>query len=304
MKRIAAIVAAVTMIVVSLLIRSRLDDDSSATPARPVENTGRIVVACVTELAGACRAAYGDSVDLRIEDAGTTATALAHGSKDLDAWVTLSGWPELLSAKGLDAPLAVTKVASTPLVIAAVKERVAVLTCTTNGWSCFLDVAGRQWSDLGGKAEWGIAQVGIAPTRSASGLLLEATAITGVVGSTDFGTNDPAYVEARTALARVDRRDDNPFNAFAVQLPARFSAVGALQADVATKSGSKADQIMTITLTPPATAIAVIARPATGRRIESDKLAKALTSAGWTIPPSDATGLPDGGVLLALSGIS
>ena len=302
MKRITAIVAAVTMVVVSLFIRSRIDDDSS-NGDRPRDDGGRPVVACVTELADACHAAYGDSIELRVEDANKTAAALAKGNKDLDAWVTLSGWPELLAVKGIKPPLAVTRVASTALVIAAVKERADVLPCAANGWSCFLESAGKLWTALGGKPEWGTAVVGLPPATSASGLVLEATAIAGEVGTTEVGTNDATFADARALLGNLDASVADPFTAFAVQLPARFSAVGALQADVQSKSGTKADLITTITLTPPATVNAVIARLGGRRSIEADKLAKALTSAGWA-PPTDATGLPDGGVLLALSGIS
>jgi hypothetical protein len=300
-KRVAAVVAAVTMIVVSLFIRSRLDDDNKSNGDRP-DDGGRPVVACVTELADACQAAYGDSVELRVEDARTTATALAKGSSDLDAWVTMAGWPELLSAKGIDPPLAVTPVASTPLVLAAVKERVATLACASSGWSCFLDSAGKQWGDLGGNASWGTLRVGINRSTSASGLLLQASAVAGVAGTADVGTNDVAYTDARQLLGRVEQ-DADAFGAFAVQLPARFSAVGALQADVNARSGTKADLITTIALTPAATATAVVARVANGQRLDPTKLAKPLTSAGWTTPPAASTGLPDGGVLLALSGI-
>lgn len=301
MKRVTAVVAAVTMIVVSLFIRSRLDDDGGATGG-PKDEGSPPVVACVTELADACKAAYGDSVDLRVEDAHTTAVALAKGGSGLDAWVTMSGWPELLSAKGLEPPLAVTPVASTPLVIAAVKERVATLTCANTGWACFLESVGKPWSELGGDATWGTLRVGLPPTTSASGLLLEASAVTGVVGTSDVGTNDPAYTDARALLQRVEREAD-AFGAFAVQLPARFSAVGALQADVITRSGTRANLIATIGLTPGATATAVVARVGGGQRIDPTKLAKPLTSAGWSTPPAATTGLPDGGVLLALSGI-
>jgi hypothetical protein len=299
-KRVTAVVAAVTMIVVSLFIRSRLDDDGHGGGSH--DDGGRAVVACVTELADACQAAYGDSVDLRVEDARTTAAALAKGGSDISAWVTMSGWPELLAVKGVSPPLAVTPVASTALVIAGVKERLATLPCAPNGWSCFLESAGKQWGALGGSAAWGELRVGRPPLSWASGLLLEASAVTGVAGTDDVGTNDAAYADARVQLAHIEQKAD-AFNAFAVQLPALYSAVGALQADVDTKSGTKKDLISTVPLTPAATAIAVVARISDRRGVEPGRLTKPLTDAGWTTPPATTTGLPDSGVLLALSGI-
>ncbi|MGI8663773.1 MAG: hypothetical protein ACR2LQ_11250 [Acidimicrobiales bacterium] len=304
MKRFIALVVAVALIGVSLFIRSRVDSGGNDAGGGSVDHNGRQVVVCINELADACQRAYGATADVRIEDATSTARTLAMGGADIEAWVTLRGWPELLSAKGTGSALDASAVASTPLVIAGVKERLAALSCAPSGWSCLLRAAGKQWGELGGDAGWGTVKIGIPRSSSASGLLLEASAVTGLAGSTEVGTNDPSYTEATTLLhGSAVTEDADAFGAFAVQLPARFSAVGALQADVANRSGTKADQITTLTLTPAATATAVVVRIGTGRRIDASKLAKLLTGSGWTSPAADSSGLPDGGVLLALAGI-
>jgi hypothetical protein len=302
-KRFGAAVLAVTMVVVSLMIRSRIDDDDNGSGSSTGTTNDRPVVMCITELADACHQAFDATADVHVEEAINTAKAIAKGGAAIDAWVTFSGWPELLAAKGASPTLSPTPVASTPLVIAAVKQRAEVLDCKASGWSCLLAAAGEPWTGLGGLAEWGAVKVGIPRATSAAGLLLEASAITGYANTIDVGTNDQAYSDARALLSHVEQ-DANAFTSFTVQLPARFSFVGALQVDVATRAGTKADQITTLALQPPASAIAVVARPGKSTRVDPTKLTKPLQGAGWTVPPVPSSGLPEGGLLLALSGIS
>ncbi|MEO7557383.1 MAG: hypothetical protein ABIV94_12350 [Acidimicrobiales bacterium] len=299
MKQVIAAVVAVGMVVASVLVRSRLDDGTGGA------NGGggrRAVVVCVTELAEACQSAYGDSVELRIEEAATTAKVLASGDGGIDDWITLDVWTAAVAAKGGGPALDVTLLASTPLVIAAVKERVERLTCAGEGWRCVLDAAGKQWSDLGGDPLWGRLRVGLPRTSSATGLALDASAIVGLAGTTDVGTNDDAYTAAQLQLGRAER-DGDALGTFLRELPAGFSAVGTLQADAARRSGVKADQVMVIPLVPPGTAIAVVARVGDGAPVDVSKVAKALGAIGWDTSPATDNGLVDAGVLLALSGI-
>ena len=87
MKRTLAIAGAVLMIVVAIVIRSAIDSDEGTSTTDPASGT----IACVTELADACNALTG--VTVRVEDASVTAKAIAKGTANVDAWVTLDPWP-------------------------------------------------------------------------------------------------------------------------------------------------------------------------------------------------------------------
>jgi len=298
-KQLIAAVVAVGMVVASLAVRSRLDDGSDSASGG---GGRRPVVVCVTELVEACQSAYGATADVRSEEAATTAKALAGGRADIDAWVTLDVWASAVAAKGGGPALDITPSASTPLVIAAVKQRVERLSCAGAGWSCALDAVGKQWSALGGDPAWGRLRVGLPRSTSATGLALDASAIAGIARTTDVGTNDEAYATAKQRLDRAER-DGDALGTFLRELPAGFSAVGALRTDVATRSGVKADQVMVIPLVPPGTAVAVVARIGKRSSVDPAKVAKALGEVGWEVPPAPDNGLVDPGVLLALSGI-
>src|SRR4051794_41079019 len=179
------------MIVAAVLIRSRIDDDStevvSARPDVPAQPTGPITVACVTELADACNSIKKEHPDLvtRVEDAATTAQALATRSAAVDGWLTLEPWPDITNDLAQE-PIfqSETSLASSPLVVAMVKQRANVLASNCpNGvvdWKCLGNNVGRHWSDLtGGIPAWGNVTVGNPPLTSATGLLLLGNAATG-----------------------------------------------------------------------------------------------------------------------------
>ena len=94
------------------------------------------------------------------------------------------------------------------------------------------------------------------------------------------------------------------FAEFILKFPAAFSAVGAAQADVTSSSGNR--PVARIVPSPVASAVVVLA-PVNGGRtsgVPKDVLARSLKSAGWSTDNLNApTGLPDAGVLLALSGL-
>ena len=300
MKRFLAITASVVMICVAILIRSGIDTGTSdaKTPSGP------ITIACITELEAQCNAL--PNVKVRVEDAAITAKAIAAGTAGIDGWVTLDPWPAIVNQLAQrEVTGASTPIGKTPLVIAMVQERAVALApgCGGSvGWKCLGDAIGKPWTDVGGQAEWGLVKTGLPPVSSASGLLLLGNAASGYFNRTDFATNDfdtnfglwRSKVTATTAS----------YTTFILQFPAGFSAVGATGVEVAHGSGTR--PVATITPAPAASAVVVLAPVNGGRTSElATGLKKLLGDAGWSTDGlGDPNGLPNSGVLLALSGLT
>ena len=300
MKRLLAVAAAVSMIVVAIVIRSAIDDggDHQSTP----KATGTI--ACITELAAQCRALTGGTV--RVEDAAVTAKAIAAGTADIDAWITLDPWPamtnELAKEQRVDTG---TPLARTDLVIAMVAERAARLAPACGGavdWKCLGDAIGKPWTDVGGQPEWGTVKAGIPAPTSAEGLLLLAHAASGYFGDAGFATNDfdDSFLVWKSKVTATPAS----FTTFIQQFPAAFSAVGTTRVETASGTGTR--PVAVVDASPAARAVVVIARV---QRHSvpgfTNPLKERLRDAGWSTDGVDApTGLPDPGVLLALSGIT
>jgi hypothetical protein len=324
MRRALALLAAAGMIAAAVFIRSRIDEDTTtvASVSSNAPPTGPITIACVTELRDACDAIMKQhpEITIRVEDAATTAQALAKEAGGIDGWLTLEPWPDIVNELAQN-PIfkSETSIASTPLVIAMVKQRANVLAsnCPNGvvGWKCLGDRVGKPWTDLtGGVPAWGNVTVGNPPLTSATGLLLFGNAATGYFGRTNISTNDfddPSFMAWRTKL-KMTFMDVDPFGEFVTQLPAKFSGVGVTSAEEKGNVGTKADQVMVVNPTPPASAVVTLAPVGTGSRADevsrvanSASLQDTLRFEGWSVGdiPKD-TGLPTPGVLLALSGLS
>jgi hypothetical protein len=298
-KRALAVVGAVVMIAVAVVVRSAIDDGKSSGGTTSSAESSTIV--CVTELAEQCRALTGG--DVRIEDAAVTAKAIAAGKEDADAWVTLDPWPAIVDQlAGGDVMGSPSRVARTDLVIAMVEERAARLAPTCGGtvtWKCLGDDIGHAWTEFGGDPLWGAIKAGIPPVSSAEGLVLLGDAASGYFGRSTFATNDfdDAFLVWKSKVTATPA----DLATFILKFPAAFSAVGTTRTDVVRGSGAK--PVTIIDAPPPAHAVAVIAS-VDGRRIPgfANGLKDRLVNAGWTTDRlDDPTGLPDAGVLLALS---
>ena len=300
MKRLLAVVGAVVMIAAAIVIRSALDDGGAGSTS----SSGPATIACITELAAQCRALTGGTV--RIEDAAVTARAIASGQTDIDAWVTLDPWPTIVNQLAQrDATGTTTRLARTELVIAMVQERASKLAAACNGavtWKCLGDDIGRPWADLGGQPDWGTVKAGVPPLSSAEGVLLLGHAASGFFGTSDFATND--FDDAFLVWKSKVTTSAATFTTFIQQFPAAFSAVGTTGVDARTGSGAR--PVAAIDPVPAARAVVVIT-PLKGRRVPgfTSGLKDRLRDAGWSLDGLDAsTGLPDAGVLLALSGLT
>jgi hypothetical protein len=307
------------MLVAAVLIRGRIDDDKQTVTSRS-ERTGPLTIVCVTELSAACDAIAAEhpDVETRVEEASTTAEALAKDRNGIDGWLTLDPWPDIANGLVTDPVFATsTSIASSPLVIAMVKEREVVLApnCPGGvvGWRCLGDNVGRPWTDLtGGVKAWGNITVGNPPLTSATGLLLYGNAVTGYFGRTDIATNDfDDAFNAWRAKVKTTFMEADPFLMFVTQLPAKFAAVGVTLAEEQTNVGAQAEKVTVIDPTPQATAIVVLAPVGSGARAErveqlarGERLGQTLQLQGWSVGQVPAqSGLPSPGVLLALSGL-
>ena len=102
--KLLAVVAALAMIGVAVLVRSRIadDDEGDGGDGDPRE---AFTVMCITELEAICRALEPEGIEVEVEDAGTTADALADGRRPtFDAWVTIDPWPEMVDSRAAAGP--------------------------------------------------------------------------------------------------------------------------------------------------------------------------------------------------------
>jgi hypothetical protein len=162
-KRLAALVVAVGMVVTALVIRAGIDDDSDA------DGSARLV--CAPELADACldlEDAGGGDLDVTIESVRSTFDdLLAVPNEDvadpgLDGWLVPEPWPAMVDvARAQDQlrPLfatGATPLARSPLVIIVRRDRARALAENACGgavsWRCLGDVAGEAWTSVGGEA--------------------------------------------------------------------------------------------------------------------------------------------------------
>ena len=306
MKRALAIAAAAVMIALAIVIRSAIDgdDSSSSTGTGTATGTATGTVACITELADACKALTG--VAVRVEDASITAKAIAAGTANIDAWVTLDPWPGIVNQLAKrEVTGAANRLARTDLLIAMVGERAARLAPACGGavnWRCLGDAIGRPWTDLGGEPEWGSVKAGVPATTTAEGLILLGHASSGYYGTENFATND--FDDAFLVWKAKVTSSPATFTTFIQQFPAAFSGVGANKVDVTAGSGTR--PVASIDPTPAADAVVVIA-PVAGHKIPggTNSLKDRLREDGWSTDRlSDPSGLPNAGVLLALSGLT
>jgi hypothetical protein len=324
-RRALALLAAVAVIVGTLFIGSRVagDDGQAQLVSVKSEASGPLAIVCITELAKECDAIRTEhpEIDTRVEDAATTAQALARGDSGVDGWLTLEPWPDIANELAADGVFeTATPLASSPLVIAMVRQRENVLapTCTGGvvGWKCLGDKVGKPWTTLtGGVPSWGNITVGNPPMTSATGLLLFGNAVTGYFGRTDISPadfdRDPAFRAWRERIASTFSTTD-PFQAFVWGLPAKFSAVGVTLAEVQTGIGVQSNDVKVDNPSPLATAVVTLAPIGSGGRAEaierfagSQTLQDTLGAEGWTVGQiPGANGLPNPDVLLALSGLS
>lgn len=317
-KRFLAVLGAVAMIVVAVVVRNAIDDGGGSSGSGP---GGTVTIACAEDLTAACDALDGAAgVTVQREKAADTAAALGKDAPaGVDAWLTTSAWSKVVDVQrrfdGLDPALGTaTTLARSPVVLVVDKGVRSQLAdpqrCGTVGWAC-----------LGQQAA--IARPSHASPDTAAGLVELAAATTGWFEATGKRTfdrgnfDDPAFqtwLKGLEALVvRPNPPDLAPVQALFVA-PGSYGAVGALEADVATRNLQRVD----VLYPRPVVTADVVLVPVRGRKAlpsaAVDRARTALRAAGWRVagaaapaiaPPDVRTlggsGLPtDAGVLIAL----
>jgi hypothetical protein len=289
MKRVLALAAALLLIVLATVARRHLDDGGSGDG----DGAGRLVVACVPELADACAAI--DDAEVRVEAPDDTIAALGSGTGP-DAWVTFDPWPAIAD---LDAGRPVLD--ATPVRVAATELRLlyrrsrVLGDCTEASatWACAAGIDARR--------------VVLPPPTTATGLLVLGHAAASyfheVAGIDRFASND--FDDAfRSWLAALGAGAGDPVDDMLVLGNAGPIATGATAADIAHRVAPSA-RAADLTASAAGVAMAadvVVAGPAAQRLAGDADLLAALAELGFD-PAGDrppASTAPSAGVLVAL----
>jgi hypothetical protein len=274
MRRLVAVAAAVAMVALAFVVRSRLDDDSDDGNTGD-DGDGELTLLCDPDLAAACEASGLSFIE---ETSGETATRLRDGG-DLgaDVWVTSSAWLDVVES---EAALEARSLATSPVVVAALAGDADVATeCPTTGdLKCIADAAD----------ELNIASGD--PDRSI-GLAVAGHIATALEGDESWAlaeVTDPAVASTFADIAS----DDDPFQALVVER-GRYDAV--IVDEASTNDNAE------VTEADPAADISVVAAgPGTGAG-ELDTLRDALEADGWDPRDGEVPESPYGeGALAAL----
>jgi hypothetical protein len=322
-KRLLAIVVAVALVGGAVLIRGAIDDgggDGSSS------GDGNQRLLCSTEVAAACDELSRETgIEVDVAPAGDTVAQLSTltdgdaASLGYDGWLTLERDAAIVRdarSRAQLSPVLETPsdpIGRSPLVLAAWKERAAVLAPTCGGtltWKCLGDVAGTRWSSLGGEPGWGDVKPGHAdPQTTAEGLAIIGQAASQYFGRVDLSLDDyddDAFLEWFTQLERAvpaGIAGEAPFERMLTAGPAAFDVVATTEAEAGPLlAGAARDRRDAVTLlypAPVATADVVYAPIAGGDSDVADTVTgddgrAALAHAGFRVDGEDrAPGVPD-----------
>jgi hypothetical protein len=285
-QRVLAVLGAVVIVLVAIVVRSAIDDESDDDGSGPGEGgDGRVELICAYDLRPACDAL--DGVEVTYQSAATTAEHLADGSPQVDGvdgWVTTSAWLEVLESRSPGALGEGTLLATSPAVVAVDPDRteaVRTLCAGTALWRCLGDRAGIRWGELGsGSATWGALKTGLPDADSSSGLAVLASVAAGFFGSTEFVSNDFEPSGLASWLARLaapsDGGEDDPIWILAT-VQGKYTAVGDRAASVLERGVDTLDPV-------PAIEISVVVAPLPGGDDLPDPqpIRDGLVDFGWT----------------------
>ena len=312
--RLGALALAIVLVVGALVWRGRDGEPPAGGSEPPPSAVGDVdTVRCAAEL-GACQAlaaALGDDVSVVVEDGVTTARALQDATTT-EVWVTLSSLVDMVgdardraSRQPLfpDRPAAV---ATSPLVLVGWQDRLAVLeqACGVS-WDCIGRVSGDTWEAAGGEASWGSPKPAHdAPDTSGVGLLVTAQAAASHLGDQVLSARNldtPDFQGWFTTLERAVPSFTPSSGSQLVEMvqfgPSRLDVVGTTEAeaaDVLTRAGSRAGDLVVAPSSPPVAATVVVAVPV-GGTAPDDLVEAARTTfgeAGWRPVGPDGQPVP------------
>jgi hypothetical protein len=331
-----AILAAILMIVLASLVRSRLDANGGS-EAVAAEATGNLV--CVAELRTVCEQLHAIAPDLqvRIEDMGVTSAALSNPKFNLvndkvDAWLVPQPVPAMVtdsrqragSEPVLDTPSKV--LARSPVVLAvwhrsgdekAGREEALQGACGNQpvAWPCLGTTAGRKWTEIGGLEAWDRVKPGHpSPATSATGLLVLAQASAAQIGRAGYARQDlfePGYLAWLTQLEQAvptfTPSGGSPLREMLSTGPSTFDAAGSVEALAGPSiSISRYKDRLSILYPSPVATVDVVLAPVRGSEsggrvknlLESDRAAVILAENGWRVAGQPAAGGVRGDLVL------
>ena len=310
-RRVLAALVAIGLVVGAVAIRRSLDDTTAS--SNPSGDGGRLALLCTPETEAACRRL---DASVTVEDPGLTVDRLAtaNGGLGADAWVTPRVWIDIaverrtLAGLSDETPIARrTKVLATSPLALVIKNDVAAT--VTAGCAGKLD-----WACIARTIDRPAFRVGIDPTTTTQGLLSVAALTGGLLGRTDYASNDfddETFVDGTTRI-RGAIPVAGPGGSTALDrlllIPATASAVTSVGAVARSAvKGSRDEATLTVSVPTPVVSAQVVAagsRDGVGR-VDDAALGEALGATGWVTGGAQGRaangGVPRAGVVVALS---
>jgi hypothetical protein len=300
-KRLGAIALAVILILGALVVRDQVIDDNDTDTPRAARE-----IVCVEDLRAACLALADahEDLDIEIESAEQTLDDLVALEAPAEAaiWITMAPLPAMLadlrSIENVPAlETAQLPVVSSPIALVAAQERIDVLTQHCGGtlqWRCLGDVAGDEWSEIGGDETWETVRPAFSPIDSAIGLLGVADATAGYFGSRTIVTDDVDFTRWASDVAEAVLSSSRPPDSAIATIQRRASALDIAVGAAAELSDSTLDRFTRQYADPMIRADVVVVVPegVSPPHDVTDELAQYLRAQGWEAPSSETNPLP------------
>jgi len=315
-RRVLAVLVAIGLIAGASFLRSRHQADEVAGQQAAGQLTGNLV--CATELAKVCddlRTA-NPSLQVRTEEAGTTAATLAaatfnRDTAKIDAWLVPQPYPAMVEdtrrLAGLEPALGTPSavLARSPVVAVVWNDRRTALqkkTCPGEiTWTCLGPVAGEPWIQADGEESWGKVKPGHGPPdKSATGLLVLSQATAVKLDRSDFAKNDFDDPDYQTWLGQLERgiptftpSTGSPLGQMQSQGRSSFDIAGSIEAVAGPSvTGSRDEKNLTILYPSPVVTADVVVVAVRGseqgehmkQRVDSVDTSASLARAGWRVP--------------------
>ncbi|HUF99920.1 MAG TPA: hypothetical protein VMM60_17475 [Ilumatobacter sp.] len=306
-KRLAALGAAVALIAGALYARDQWIEEDESTAG----TTSATVLVCAAELAALCSQVSADYPELtvRVDDVGSSLNSIA----DDEMWFTFTPFPDIVSqtrerTRQTALEYAVSPVASSNLAAVSLTDRGAVLAANCGSaveWRCLGDLAGTDWSTIGGDASWGRVRPAFSPLSSGIGRLGVASAVSGFFGDAPIDVNNPDFIGWARRFDRAVPASSLAGSTAVGTIQVRSSLLDVAIGAAAELTPSAAPRFTASVVDPPARIDLVLAVPA-GVRAPSglaDALAQVAESSGWLAPgaPGVAGAPADANTVVATS---
>lgn len=309
LKRLAAFLGAVALIIGAVLLRQSLDDNSSSSSDSTDTPSGsKTTVICSTELAAVC-AVLGKNYSVTVEPAGRTLDRLSKdGAAYPDAWVTLDPLPGMLDTARTFANLtaattSITAIAEDSPAIAVPADRSASLTsgCGSQSvWKCVGANAGRPWTSLDANAKGGDVLAGLMdPAIEAMGLVTFANAVAGYFGAAQLDTSSwqdsgfRSWLRTFSSNAKIVATGTTPLSTLLVR-KTEVNVAASSTAEIGAVPSQRQGDVAAVAVAPAIPIVAAVATFTSRGNSVAAKAAPLLLDAGWTAAADPQPQLPAG----------